>query len=324
MDFTNFTPDKIICVVEEFLGTKLTGYTAPFSSYINRVYELRTIDGEKIVVKFYRPDRWSRQALLDEHRFILDCQNDEVPVVPPMLLKNGETIGAFDSIYFAVFGKKAGRQLEINDERDWIRLGSLVGRLHVTGSSKPALSRITIHPQKSTIADCNYLYEKVIPEKYRDKYKNLCHKLISIATPLFERAELIRIHGDLHAGNILDRMDEGLLLIDFDDMAMGPPVQDFWLLLPERADKSRAEIGLFLEGYERFRRFDRRTLSCIEPLRAMRMIYFLAWCSRQRNDYQFKKNFPEWGNDVFWQREINDLQEQIGYCLESEPEEMDY
>jgi Ser/Thr protein kinase RdoA (MazF antagonist) len=141
-------------------------------------------------------------------------------------------------------------------------------------------------------------------------------RLIESSGPLFNDVECIRIQGDCHRGNILNRLDEGLLLIDFDDMAMGPPVQDLWLLLPDRADKSEHEISLFLQGYERFRRFDRRSIRCIEPLRAMRMIYFLGWCSRQIDDAQFKKHFPDWGNDSFWQKEINDLREQLGFVEE--------
>jgi Ser/Thr protein kinase RdoA (MazF antagonist) len=142
-------------------------------------------------------------------------------------------------------------------------------------------------------------------------------QFIEASAPLFDGLERIRIHGDCHRGNILDRLEQGLLLIDFDDMAMGPPVQDLWLLLPDRATKSSHEIGLFLSGYERFRKFDRAGLRCIEPLRAMRMIYFLSWCSRQVGDFQFKRNFPDWGNDTFWQREINDLREQVGFVMDA-------
>lgn len=101
------------------------------------------------------------------------------------------------------------------------------------------------------------------------------------------------------------------MVIDFDDMMTGPPIQDLWLLLPEHAEKCRQEIALILEGYEMFRKFDRQTLKLIEPLRTMRIIYFLAWCSRQANDYKFKTNFPDWGSDRFWQQEINDLQRQL-------------
>lgn len=314
MSFNELTPDGMLPVIEDFSGFLLTGYTAQFSSYINRVYELRTKDGIKLIVKLYRPGRWTREAILDEHRFILDCQENEIPVVAPLDLKNGSTIGTYNDILFAIFPKRAGRQFEINDFEDWLRLGSLVARMHCAGAKTGASSRISIDPLVSTTSDCIHLYEKVIPAKYRDQYRSLCMKLTDVSVPFFENIERIRIHGDLHAGNILDRMNEGLILIDFDDMAMGPPVQDLWLLLPDRADKSRSEIELFLEGYEQFRSFNRATLKCIEPLRAMRMIYFLSWCSRQEEDYQFRKNFPEWGSDVFWQREISDLEDQLSFC----------
>jgi Ser/Thr protein kinase RdoA (MazF antagonist) len=169
----------------------------------------------------------------------------------------------------------------------------------------------------STMRDIDLLCTAIIPEPYRGQYRTTAMRLIEMSAPLWEELEIIRIHGDCHRGNILDRLDEGLLVIDFDDMAMGPPVQDLWLLLPDRAANARYEIDLFLQGYERFRRFDRASLRCIEPLRAMRMIYFLAWCSRQIEDFQFRKNFPDWGNERFWQREINDLREQLGFVMET-------
>lgn len=320
MTFDELTPDSMLPAIEDYSGFLLTGYTAPFSSYINRVYELRTKDGIKVVVKFYRPERWSREAILDEHKFMLDCQENEIPVVTPILLKDQSTIGTFNGLFFALFPKKAGRQLEINDFEDWVRLGSLIARIHSVGAKTNANSRVVIDPQITTVSDCKHLYDNVIPSKYREQYRSLCMKLIDKASPSFESTEKIRIHGDLHTGNILSRMDEGLLVIDFDDMAMGPPVQDLWLLLPERAEKAVAEVELLLEGYELFRPFDRKSLRCIEYLRAMRMIYFLSWCSRQMSDYQFKKNFPEWGSDTFWQREIADLSDQLNYCGDSLPD----
>lgn len=314
MSFNELTPEWMLPVIEDFSGFFLTGYTAQFSSYINRVYELQTKDDIKLIVKLYRPGRWTREAILDEHRFLFDCQENEIPVVAPLNLKNGSTIGTYNDILFAIFPKRAGRQFEIKGFEDWLRLGSLVARMHCAGAKTDAASRISIDPLVSTASDCKHLYENVIPVKYRDQYRSLCMELIDVSVSSFENIERIRIHGDLHAGNILDRMDQGLILIDFDDMAMGPPVQDLWLLLPDRANKARSEIELFLEGYEQFRTFNRATLKCIEPLRAMRMIYFLSWCSRQEKDYQFRKNFPEWGSDVFWQREISDLKEQLSFC----------
>jgi Ser/Thr protein kinase RdoA (MazF antagonist) len=317
MPFEQLTPDSILSAVERGTGILLTNLVVSLPSYINRVYEIRAKDGTKLIVKFYRPLRWSREAIDEEHHFLFDCLESELPVVAPMVLPDGKTIAEHEDTLFSLFPKRSGRQLEINSDADWPRLGSLLARMHLCGEKRTASHRITIDPEISARADVNHLCSSVIPERLRQQYNTTAMRLIDASAPLFTTVERIRIHGDCHRGNILDRLDEGLLLIDFDDMAMGPPVQDLWLLLPDRATKSQHEIDLFLSGYERFRRFDRASLRCIEPLRAMRMIYFLAWCGRQMNDFQFKRNFPDWGSDPFWQKEINDLREQLGFVMES-------
>ncbi len=128
--------------------------------------------------------------------------------------------------------------------------------------------------------------------------------------PLFDGVAMHRIHGDCHRGNMIERPGTGLALIDFDDMMMGPAVQDLWLVLPGRAAESRRELGILLDAYEGFAAFDRASLRLIEPLRFMRMIYFLAWRARQRDDYWFRESFPQWGTEAFWIKETEDLQEQ--------------
>ncbi len=312
MSFENLRPDNILSSVEKALGLSLTSLMSSFPSYINRVYELCTVDGSRLVAKFYRPGRWSREAIIDEHNFIADCSDAEIPVVAPLCLENGGTLGEHEGIYLAVFPKRSGRQIEICNDTDWGRLGSLIARMHLAGDKRKAAARITIDPALSTKNDIEYLCTNVIPSRFIQQYRDIGNYLIDISAPLFENVDTIRIHGDCHRGNIMDRLEEGYLLIDFDDMAMGQPVQDMWLLLPDRVDACKRETELFVQGYERFRSFDRSSIRCVEPLRAMRMIYFLSWCSRQANDYQFRTNFPEWGSESFWQKEISDLREQIG------------
>lgn len=318
MSFEILTPDEILSAVEQALGVRLTGLTIALPSYINRVYEVRSLDGTKLIAKFYRPGRWGREAIEDEHRFVLDCQESELPVVAPMVLSNNNTIGEHAGMLFAIYPKRAGRQLEITNENDWPRLGSLIGRLHVVGEKSRAAGRITLGPSLSTLRDVEHLCSTVVPDRFRAPFRDITGQIIESAAPLFDGVECIRVHGDCHRGNILDRLEQGLLLIDFDDMAMGPPVQDLWLLLPDRAARSSHEIELFLQGYEHFRMFNKASLRCIETLRAMRMIYFLAWCGRQINDFQFRRNFPDWGSDSFWQREINDLREQLGFIMDQD------
>lgn len=311
-DFESLTPDVILNSVEQAIGHRLTGLTSPLPSYINRVYELLSMDETRFVAKFYRPGRWTREALEDEHNFVLSCSENEIPVVPPMVLANGETLGEVDGIYFAVFPKRSGREMEILNDEDWRRMGRIVGRMHNAGAEGAAPSRIRLHPALSTRSDIDQLVGGgFVTLAWESRFSDVTSRILDRCEALFEDIEFIRVHGDCHLKNFLHRPDDGIMVIDFDDMMTGPPVQDLWLLLTDYAHKTQREMNLMLEGYEQFREFDDYTLKLIEPLRAMRMIYFLAWCSRQADDYKFRTTFPDWGSDSFWQNEVKDLEIQL-------------
>ncbi|MDP6524972.1 MAG: serine/threonine protein kinase [Kiritimatiellia bacterium] len=311
-DFGELVPDVMLDAVEQATGLRMTGLATPLPSYINRVYEIQTMEGERLIAKFYRPGRWSREALQDEHDFVANCAESEIPVIAPMIIGEGRTLHEYDGIYFTVFPKRYGRQLEINSPKDWLRVGRLLGRVHVAGSAKEASARTDLHPSESTADHLEHLNSGgFVTAQRKSDFKDVTSRIVELITDLFDDAEFIRIHGDCHCGNLLNRPGEGIMMIDFDDMMMGPPVQDFWLLLPDRANNCRRELDLLLRGYEMFREFDDHTLRLIEPLRAMRIIYYLAWCSRQVDDFKFRATYPEWGSDAFWQREVADLSHQL-------------
>lgn len=315
--YSALTPDRLLDGVEETIGRRLVGFAHPLISYINRVYELQEATGERIIAKFYRPGRWSLAALEEEHAFVLACAEAEIPVVPPMILPDGGTLGDVDGIYFAVYPKRRGRDFEACTEEEWQRIGHVIGRLHAVGRQEPAEHRVTLHPSYSTEQNIRDLLEgDYVPASFRTDFGSVAREIADAVTPMFEDVELFRIHGDCHHANILERPDEGLMLIDFDDMATGPAVQDLWMLLPDRADRCRWEINLILEGYEAFQEFDDRTLRLIEPLRAMRMLYFLAWCARQIADVGFSRTFPDWGSDAFWRAQIADLIHELALIRE--------
>ncbi|OVE76018.1 stress response serine/threonine protein kinase YihE [bacterium E08(2017)] len=316
-DFDHLVPDVMLDAVEHALDEKMTSLATPLPSYINRVYEVQKMDGERLIAKFYRPDRWSLEAIEEEHEFVADCEKDEIPVIAPMTLPDGSTIGDADGIYFTIFPKRWGRQLELNSPKDWLRVGRLLGRIHVTGSKKHAEARTDLHPEVSTREHLYHLLDNnfVTPESTAE-FEDTAWDLLDHIEPMFDDAEFIRIHGDCHCGNLLTRPGEGIVVIDFDDMMVGPPVHDLWLLLPDHADKCQRELDLLLRGYEMFREFDRASLRLIEPLRAMRIIYYLSWCSRQVDDYKFQRDNPDWGSNQFWQKEIADLRRQLQIVTE--------
>ena len=169
-DFEHLVPDTMLNAVEQALGEKMTGLATALPSYINRVYEVQTLAGTRLIAKFYRPGRWSREALQDEHDFVADCAADEIPVIAPLTLPGGGTIHEADGIYFTLFPKRYGRQLEINTDDDWLRVGRLMGRVHVTGSRRQAGSRTDLHPARSTAQHIQHLVDDgfVTPRYVRD------------------------------------------------------------------------------------------------------------------------------------------------------------
>lgn len=265
-----------------------------------------------MIIKFYCPGRWSEAAIMDEHHYLLELQEVEVPVVVPMNLKDDTSLGNYKGISFGVFPKRGGRSFDEFNEAQWGELGRLLGRAHLVGSSRPASSRITVHPLQSSRQQVDFLLESnLINDDLRPRFQQLTEQLIEQISPHFQNTESIRIHGDCHFSNIIHRPDESFYLIDFDDMAMGPPVQDLWMLLPALPEDSLNEIDLFLEGYEVFRPFDRRSLDLIEPLRAMRFIHYIAWCGHQAVGKSEIPVVRDFGSRHYWQTEMDDLEDQL-------------
>ncbi|MBF0275645.1 MAG: serine/threonine protein kinase [Nitrospinae bacterium] len=310
--FQNLTPDTVINLVEKAIGELCTNICRPLNSYINRVFELETEEGKGLVAKFYRPERWSKKALLDEQEFLLELAEAEIPVIPPIQFTDKSTLGIHENMYFAVFPKKGGRFYDEYTEEQWLELGRLIGRTHAVGAKHLPKDRVTMTPDKLTTDQINYLLNgNFMDKEFLSPFKELSHALLDEITPFFKDTRLIRIQGDCHFSNLIYRPGESFYLIDFDDMAIGPPVQDFWMLLPGYKEDSHLEIDIFLEGYETFMDFDWRSLRLIEPLRAMRYIHYTAWCAHQFAEDGLSRVAEDFGSREYWQREIKDLTEQL-------------
>jgi Ser/Thr protein kinase RdoA (MazF antagonist) len=307
-DFAHLTPDHVLDLVEAALGQRCSGLCRPLTSYINRVYELELDAGTRVVAKFYRPGRWSADALQDEQDFLAELAGEELPVIVPLPGIDGKPLQCHDGNTFAIFPKRGGRALDEPDEQQWLETGRLLGRVHVVGSRHQTRDRIVMRPDESTEEHIQYLLDKHLTRPdLHDRFEAAVDEVLDRIEPLFENVECLRIHGDLHRNNMLWRPGEPLALIDFDDMAEGPAVQDLWMLLPGRAADAGRELDLLLEGYETFRPLRRGELRLIEPLRFMRMIHYLAWCGRQQEDGGFSRLSPDWGTERFWQTEIQDI-----------------
>src|SRR5271157_5588569 len=230
--FESLSPGAVVRAVEDAYALPLDGTLEAYPSYVNRVYGIRGEDGARYVAKFYRPGRWTRDAVLDEHRFLLDCAEAEVPVIAPLRAADSGTLQETtsaqpgeQSFQFALFPRTGGRTYEPESAEDLRRLGALLGRCHAAAAGREAPHRALCTPQDLTAGFVEELLanELVHPE-CRDEFKAVCDTTLQAAAPLFEGLSPRRIHGDCHRGNILQRGGQGLGLIEFDDMMRGPPV----------------------------------------------------------------------------------------------------
>jgi Ser/Thr protein kinase RdoA (MazF antagonist) len=318
--FYALTPDRILDAVEA-CGLPCTGRCVALNSMENRVYEVE-IDLDEApanpserfrIVKFYRPGRWTEEQILEEHRFLRDLVDDEIPVVAPIALAGGSTLAKLDDleIRYAVWPRIGGRVPdELSDEQAQ-QLGRLIARVHSVGARADAHARIRLDPATYGREDLAYLLEAgALPPSARDAYRVLVENICALSEPWFENVAYQRIHGDCHLGNVLWGRD-GAFLVDFDDMVRGPCVQDVWLLVPGNDDVAERRRTKLLEGYEQLRDFDFASLRLVEPLRALRVVHFSAWISRRWDDPAFKRVFTDFGTERYWFDEIAVLQEQL-------------
>jgi Ser/Thr protein kinase RdoA (MazF antagonist) len=319
--FDELSPELALSAVGEAFGVESDGSFFAYPSYANRVYGLRSDDGTEYVAKFYRPGRWTPEAILEEHSFVAELAAIEIPVVAPLREPNGETLAelvlesdAGRTVYpFALFPKRGGRLFDAERDEDWLRLGALAGRMHTVGAKRQFRHRVQLRPGLAGVYGAEIMGSGTVHPDADQRLGSLLKDAAGLIDDSLAGSGFapIRLHGDFHRGNVLDRGDDGLLAIDFDDAATGPAVQDLWLLLPGPASECRRELALIVEGYEAFMPFNRSTLSLIEPLRLLRMIHFVSWQARQRSDRGFAARFEGWGSKEFWFTEAVDLADQI-------------
>ena len=317
--FANLTPDLVLDAVES-LGYLSDARTLALNSYENRVYQVGIEDETPLIAKFYRPDRWTDAAILEEHAFSTELADCEIPVVAP-LQRDGQTLFEHAGFRFALFPRRGGRAPEPGNLEQLYRLGQLLGRLHGVGASKPFLHRETLcvetfgHASLKTLLEGNFIPRSLLPA-----YESVARDLLKRLDELFARVSYtpIRLHGDCHPGNLLCR-DDSFHIVDLDDCRTGPALQDLWMMIGggERHERL-SQLAELIEGYQEFHDFDSRELPLLEGLRSLRLIHYSAWLARRWDDPAFPMSFPWFGTERYWGEQILILREQLA-ALDEEP-----
>jgi Ser/Thr protein kinase RdoA (MazF antagonist) len=310
--YAELTPDRILDALES-TGLRPDGRMLALNSYENRVYQIWLDDASPVVVKFYRAQRWTDAQIAEEHAFVADLAEHEIPVVPPLVLA-GATLHRFAEFRFAVYPRRGGRTPEIDDPATLEWIGRFLGRLHAVGAVRAFVHRPALDIASFGDEPRAYLLANAfVPADLLEAYRTVSAMALDGVRHAFERAGAVRslrLHGDCHASNILWTPD-GPHFVDFDDARMGPSVQDLWMLLSgDRAAMTR-QLSDLLAGYEDFADFDRRELHLVEALRTLRLIHYAAWIARRWSDPAFPAAFPWFNTQRYWQDRVLELREQI-------------
>lgn len=317
--FAELTPDCVLNALES-IGLDCDGRLLTLNSYENRVYQAGMEDAPPIVVKFYRPERWSDIAILEDHHFVAELAAREVPVVNALPHSSGQTLFHFQDFRFAIFPKKGGRVPDLDRAGTLEWMGRFIGRIHAVGALSDFQERPTLNLETFGLASRDYLLShNFIPPELLAAWSSVVEQALISVQHCYDRAgsvKTIRLHGDCHPGNIL-WTDDGPHFVDFDDCRQGPAIQDLWMLLSGDRDEQQQQLHEIVKGYEDFCEFDNRELHLIEALRTLRLIHYSAWLARRINDPAFTVAFPWFNTPRYWQDRILELREQIALMDEA-------
>ncbi len=294
----------------ESLDYPVDGRVTALNSFENRVYQIGLEDQAPIITKFYRPDRWTAAQIQEEHDFSMAAAEHEIPVVTPLQNKQGQSLFEFTQFRFAVFPRKGGYAPELDHQDNLAIMGRLLARLHNIGAQQDYQHRSHLDAQTFGHDSIDFIAHKFIPLEQQSTYLQLTADIMPIIENQLASAQVIRVHGDLHIGNILMR-EELPFLVDFDDSRSAPAIQDIWMLLSGSAAEQQVQLQKIIQAYSEFRDFPYAELSMIEALRTLRMIHHTAWLARRWDDPAFPPAFPWFDTHNFWTQHLADLQQQL-------------
>lgn len=310
--YTSLSPDRVLAAVES-LGFQPDARVFALNSYENRVYQVGLESADPIIVKFYRPGRWTRAQILEEHAFASELASHEIPVIAPLQLA-GSSLNEFDGFKLAVFPRCSGRAPELDNPDNLLVMGRFVARIHAIGALKNFEHRRQMDLDSFAIQSREYLLQHdFLPEDVRPAYESLSADLIAAMEQRlkdFGQMKQLRIHGDCHPGNVLWN-DETPQFVDFDDTLTGPAIQDLWMMLSGDRNQRQAQLLEIVDGYNEFHDFPTRELVLIETLRTFRLMHYSAWLARRWEDPAFPLSFPWFNTPRYWSEHILELREQL-------------
>jgi Ser/Thr protein kinase RdoA (MazF antagonist) len=343
-NFYDLDPSKVFDAIESlpFLATnenthlknglKVTGRYFQLNSYENRVFDVELESGleflnsemtygasltsatKSVIAKFYRPQRWTKESINQEHKFLFDLNKAGIKAVSPYVFNN-QTVFDHNGILFTLFPKAYGRMPQELTPLQLESIGRTLARLHNVGEQSEASNRLFFDTEVFGDESLDYLSEYIYPE-VRDSYFEIANLILDELYAVLPSMNYLRIHGDCHKGNILQtdpiEGEKEYFFVDFDDFCNGPVVQDLWMLLSDSKNlnlDTNLELQSLIRGYQELREFNVQELKYIPLFQGLRIIYYAGWIAKRWHDPSFKQLFPQYLEYNYWAEELQALKE---------------
>ena len=284
-----------------------------YESAENRVFKV----GDT-VFKFYRPGRWTLEAIRQEVLFLNDLREENISAVRPI-----DNVKSWNGIHYVAYESiniPFNETPEILSEESVKKLSHLMAKIHNVGIKREADERPQFDAESMTTG-CFHVIDKAgfLPKDLYKRYDGILSVIVN-KLDQYKDVPNQRIHGDAYSGNVVWKSDNPIFL-DFDDFQVGPKAMDLRLLsfpwrldtLSEKMDrKERREIQhqMVLDYYREVSDFPNEWEGMFPLMSAYRNIQFDAWFSSRWSLPGFAENYeddditkPEW-----WSENIDALE----------------
>lgn len=283
--------------------------------------ENRVFGFERVIIKFFRPGRWSLEALEEEVLFLEDLKEADVAFV-----RSVGGVRIWNGVYYIIYERVNAAEFKsrkILDEKSVRQMVHLVARIHEVGAKRGASARAQFDPC-GVFEGCFEVIKKngFLPRSLEQRYLEASKKIAGKFDAIGE-ITVQRIHGDTYSDNIIWN-DSGPTFMDLDDFQIGPVAIDIRLLsfpwrlgtLPESMSKRESRIiqhNMVLDMYREVARIPEESEKLFPLLGAYRDIQFDAWFSARWKEPGFAENYED--DDIttidWWKDSIEGLEEAL-------------
>ena len=199
--YGSLAPELLLAAVES-LGLRCDATLLALNSYENRVYQIGIEDDEPLVAKFYRPNRWSSEQILEEHALTLELVEAELPVVAPLTIFD-QTLHHYEGFRFALFPRQGGRTPELDSDDVLEQMGRTLGRMHAVGRQQQFQVRPEISIESyGDDAVAVLRGAEQLPSELAESFESVTTMALTGVRNCFARAgayESLRLHADCHS-----------------------------------------------------------------------------------------------------------------------------